>query len=128
MCRMFRGNFGGEVTVSDKVKLPREVAEAIKEVSKNAAGLECLYDIPYMIRCVDKELPDSYAFEMIVKFYQLKNKNKVDYFQALVNGYEVEASPEERAVEWLMEQEIIHRDSAEKWVRGIKNILEGKEA
>ena len=79
-----------------KVKLPRDVAEAIEKLGATPAGTECLFDIPYMIRCVETGLPDSYSFETIVKFYLQHNKNKALYFKAIANGWEVEETPEEK--------------------------------
>jgi hypothetical protein len=75
--------------MSEKVKLPREVAEAIENVRGHyKVGAE-----------FDLNLMDKEKFEgtiVISLFANESRENMIRYFQALVNGYEVEETPEEK--------------------------------
>lgn len=79
------------MTNQTKVKLPREVAEAIEELRKNY-GENAPYDLPQIY-----SLSSERKVCRIIDDYHRMNPK--EYFSALVNGYEVEKSPEELEAE-----------------------------
>lgn len=70
----------------DKVRLPREVAEAIE-------GLRSLGYGPYAIVCMVHEKRNEPGIDVIRRYAPLHHG---ELMQALVNGYEVEYTPEDR--------------------------------
>ncbi|MCO0597402.1 hypothetical protein NGI46_07965 [Peribacillus butanolivorans] len=76
------------------VTLPKEVAEAMDEIKrKNGEG--ALRDLPQIYSLIE-EGPTSYK---TVIDYARSDDNL--YFEAVVNGYQVEATPEERVREYF---------------------------
>lgn len=78
----------------DKVKLPREVAEAIQRVRSHYKS-GCEYDLDLL----KKE--DWDCIHPIVVFTQDSRVNMQLYFEALVNGYEVEQTPEDKVRDYF---------------------------
>lgn len=76
--------------MSAQVKVPKEVAALMK-----GTKYDILIDIPYMSRMATGEYPDTEALAPIYDWYL---DNKDEYFQAVVNGYEVEETPEEKVL------------------------------
>jgi len=80
----------------EKVKLPREVAEAIEGVKKHADEA-LLYDMQYMRDVCEYEKFDAPKFQPIWNW--INQHGYKEYFKALVNGYEVEQTPEDKVRE-----------------------------
>jgi hypothetical protein len=100
--------------MSDKVVLPKEIATYIEDLLIGGnnemllAGILGNANSPKYI-AVRKHFEKD--FDLLLK--------------AIVNGYEIEYPNEERAIQWLMEQDIISRQTATRIVQSIKTILEG---
>lgn len=75
--------------MSEKVKLPRDVAEAI-EGFRDTFGTDELYEIG---KYVGNETSESRAYTI---FRWMTRGNMVKYKQAIVNGYEIEETPEDK--------------------------------
>jgi hypothetical protein len=75
--------------MSEKITLPKEVAEAIAQQRGFDHGW-LLYDIELMA-----EERHSSANKSLATIYMYYKQNKQAYFSALVNGYEIEQTPEE---------------------------------
>jgi hypothetical protein len=89
MCRLFRGHCGGEVAVVDKVKLPKEVAEVLVHIEQT-------YDYP--IRAVVEMFNSkSAAYKDLREYFEQDRSRRIEaIMKALVNGYEVEETPEDK--------------------------------
>jgi len=89
----------------EKVKLPREVAEAIDKLK--AEGYR-----PYPIVCKVHEGKSYDDRVSVLRKYAIDNDNKL--MHALVNGYEVEQTPEDRIRQ-------MYREWAEKVTEAYKS-------
>lgn len=78
-----------------KVTLPREVAEAI-ELQRGFGHEHILFDIELL-----SEERHSLANKSLATIYAYYRKNKRAYFSALVNGYKIAMSPEEKLREYF---------------------------
>lgn len=79
--------------MSEKVKLPKEVAEAIRVV-RGAYKSNCEFDLEFLKR-------ESFDWmQPIIEYTQESRDNMANYFAALVNGYEVEQTPEDKVREY----------------------------
>jgi hypothetical protein len=77
-----------------KVKLPKNVAEAIEQVRLSYKS-GCEYDLLFLNR-------ERYGkMEEIGLYVYESRENMMRYFQALVNGYEVEETPEDKVREYF---------------------------
>ncbi|MGD7007587.1 DUF1642 domain-containing protein [Metabacillus sp. 84] len=84
--------------MSEKVVLPKEVAEAIEKVwsmSDNATLSKHLY-----LNNWTQLYKDKRPVEDVVKLEEYAEEKPIEYMTALVNGYTVEQTPEERLLEW----------------------------
>jgi hypothetical protein len=81
--------------MSEKVVLPKEVADAMDEIQKRW-GVESLRDLPQIY-----SLRDEFEFCSIIADYSRTDGNK--YFEAVVHGYVAEKSPEEKVREYYEE-------------------------
>jgi hypothetical protein len=82
--------------MTDKVKLPREVAEAIETLKRQGYteyGIVTLADDNSDLCGGEEKLIHDYVNE---NFYE----NSVKLMSALVNGYEIEKSPEDKVREY----------------------------
>jgi hypothetical protein len=105
--------------VSDKVKLPRKIAEAINRFDSFYKS-DKLFEIH---KYVGEETAQADAYE-IVSWMNEDSDNTRKYYTALVNGYEVQQNPEEEAIQWLIKKRCIERGFSEHdIVMGIKSIL-----
>lgn len=90
-----------------KVTLPKEVAEAIEIIRG------CGWSNYYIVASTDKPLKDSRPcyeeIEVIRRWAVEGNSDKL--LEALVNGYEVEKSPEEELREYYDECVYFNRDA-----------------
>ena len=79
------------------VRLPREVAEAIESVrAKYVSG--CEYDLDFLSK-------EKYGSMGVITMFVNRSKGNMKlYFQALVNGYEVEVTPEGEVKRYYMDQ------------------------
>lgn len=80
------------MTNAKKVKVSKEVAEAIEDVrSVNYTDFQIIRDI------VEDEGKTAYGTKMpvLIKFAKYSTENQQTLILALANGYEVEKSPEE---------------------------------
>lgn len=87
----------------EKVKLPKKVADAIGEFRKHYKS-GCEYDLNLL------KSEDWYGANAIIEFTKESRDNMTLYFQALVNGYEVEQTKEER-IQALFQQAKVGEDS-----------------
>jgi hypothetical protein len=78
--------------MSEKVVLPKEVADAMDEI-QNRWGGESLRDLPQIY-----SLMDEFEFCAVIADYSRTAGNK--YFEAVVHGYVTEKSPEEKVREY----------------------------
>jgi hypothetical protein len=78
--------------MSEKVVLPKEVADAMDEIQKRWGG-ESLRDLPQIY-----SLRDEFEFCAVIADYSRTDGNK--YFEAVVHGYVAEKSPEEKVREY----------------------------
>lgn len=104
----------------EKVKLPKEVAEAIDTISRmqnwKMRIMECMFDDS---RTLSKEM------SIVKTFFFNTGDNGEIIMSALVNGYEVEMTPEERikcAISNAGNLAPIDSDTA--YIRGIRVALE----
>jgi hypothetical protein len=81
--------------MSEKVVLPKEVANAMDEIQKRWGG-ESLRDLPQIY-----SLRDEFEFCAVIADYSRTAGNK--YFEAVVHGYVAEKSPEEKVREYYEE-------------------------
>lgn len=80
----------------DKVKLPKEVAEAIVRVRSNYKS-GCEFDLRLLkMENWDWLIP-------IFEYVEESKTNMINYFNALVIGYEVEQTPEDKVREWYFD-------------------------
>lgn len=100
--------------MSNKVKLPKNVADAI-ETLRSMDFKVTNWDIVYAF-AVSKA--DEYP--ALIEFA----RNDFDtLLQALVNGYEVEISPEDKVREYYKQQNSISTDDQDTAARVIRNVL-----
>jgi predicted mannosyl-3-phosphoglycerate phosphatase (HAD superfamily) len=81
--------------MTDKVKLPREVAEAIEKIREKGGR-------NYAIIRAAIKLSEASAEEKVISDWVIKNfQDNLDaLIIALVNGYEIEKSPEDKVREY----------------------------
>lgn len=73
----------------EKLRLPKEVADGIKYLRENYKS-GCEYDIGLILR-------EGWEVTIpILAYVESSRENLENYFRSLVNGYEVELSPEDR--------------------------------
>jgi hypothetical protein len=82
--------------MTDKVKLPREVAEALD--SLRGKGYSNFTILSYVIN--EKYIAHLPEIATIVKAYERDNFSFDTLLNALVNGYEIEKSPEDKVREY----------------------------
>lgn len=107
--------------MSEKVKLPREVVEAIESLRSKQNGFS-----DYAIVGMMHEKTSHHIAEIrILDSHMGQGKMHPDnLIKALVNGYEVEQTTEEEAIQWLIKKRCIERGFSEHdIVMGIKAIL-----
>lgn len=107
--------------MSEKIKLPKDVVEAIEGIKKHADEM-LLYNLQYMHDVCENEKWDAPKFHPIYNW--IKQNGHFEYFKALVNGYEVELTPEDRATKWLISLDCVRGKSERDIVMKIKAILE----
>lgn len=84
--------------MSRKVQLPKNVYDAMKHL-QNSFGIGFLFKYEYMIGHYKRS--NKYAghhltsITEIVDFVKSSDDNRKKYFKALINGYEVELTPED---------------------------------
>lgn len=88
-------NERGNVNMTKKVTLPREVAEAIESLRNRGASDQDI--VAYGI--------ERYTIVDAGIIYNYGQEHFRELMSALVNGYEIEKSPEERLREYLSEME-----------------------
>jgi hypothetical protein len=76
-----------------KVLLPKEVADSIHYFQVKGSE-RSLFNIPTISSAATKEK----RYKVICDYIQVSDENFKNYFNALVNGYEVEQTKEERLV------------------------------
>lgn len=86
--------------MSEKVTLPKEVAEAI-EIQRGYDNDWILFDIELL-----SEERHSSANKSLATLYRYYKQNKRDYFSALVNGYKVEQTPEEKLLAFYKDLDV----------------------
>jgi hypothetical protein len=79
----------------DKVKLPKKVVDAIQEIRERRGEDRTLFNYPN----IALHAPKVKEYHIINAYINQSEDNFKKYFHALVNGYEVEASPEEKLKE-----------------------------
>lgn len=115
------------------VVLPKEVDEAIKKLRRDG-----MTDFFIIGRAFQGDIESATEPMQVIMRYIRNNtgdwdeeheKGYTHIMQALVNGYEVEQTPEEKAIQWAVRNEVIARGkSAHDVVMAIKRILnEGSE-
>jgi hypothetical protein len=106
--------------MSEKVKITKEQAEAIDMVLNNP--FHSRWDVVIGIHA-----KDSCAWSEGAK--ALNGMPLDTLIRALYIGYEVELTPEEKAVEWMIHKSRFHftRGGATTIFRGISKILNGEE-
>lgn len=78
--------------MENKVRLPREVGNSIKRIRENYKS-GCEYDLEFLSK-------ERYSgMDEITEFVYESRENMILYYQALVNGYEIEETPEEKIQE-----------------------------
>jgi uncharacterized protein (UPF0297 family) len=82
--------------MTDKVKLPREVAEALDSLREK--GYSNFTILSYVIN--EKYIAHLPEITTIVKAYERDDFSFDKLLNALVNGYEIEKSPEEKVREY----------------------------
>jgi hypothetical protein len=100
--------------MSKKVTLPKEVAEAI-ELQRGYDHDWILFDIELL-----SEERHSSANKSLATIYRYYKLNKRDYFSALVNGYEVEQTPEENLREYY---ETFNAPFAERFIESEQHVI-----
>jgi hypothetical protein len=78
--------------MSDKAKLPKEVVNALDDFRDTYGGYEWMVMAAIIREQFEKE---SHAEVVIREFAKKDQQNFVMIMQALVNGYEVEQTPED---------------------------------
>jgi hypothetical protein len=73
-----------------KVKLPKKVADAIESI-KTRIGDRGLYNYP----SIALHAPNNKEYKIINDFITKSDENFKKYFHALLDGYELEPTPEE---------------------------------
>jgi hypothetical protein len=102
--------------MSEKVVLPKEVADAMDEIQKRW-GDESLRDLPQIY-----SLRDEFEFCAIIADYSRTDGNK--YFEAVVHGYVAEKSPEEKVREYYEGYETLERADLYAGIReGVRQTL-----
>lgn len=115
--------------MSEKVKLPRGVAGAIETIRKSNMSEHGLYDIDWLESDIDDNdqiriAKDSICIYIESSTDQFDPKHPlINYYKALVNGYEVEETPEEKVRYWY-ENPDIHNYNPNSWKMGIKVTLD----
>lgn len=89
----------------EKAKLPREVAEAIEHCK--SAGIE-LVDIPPLLNVIGQLFRDYQpevikSLEVLQEYVTSPEDNRMNFLKAIVNGYEVEETPEEKLKRYYLE-------------------------
>ncbi|MDQ0873758.1 hypothetical protein QFZ77_002417 [Paenibacillus sp. V4I3] len=102
-------------TMSDKVKLPREVTEAIDKM-KYMGVVSIMANMAHW----SEEDPTTEELYTIHDYY-LKNPYMIA--QALVNGYEIEETPEDKVREYYNQQNSICTDRQHSPANAIRNVL-----
>jgi hypothetical protein len=104
----------------DLIKLPKEIYEALEHYK----GFD---DILYNLERMSSEAGNT-GNPKLRKIYEYYKSNPQDYFRALVNGYKVESSPEEQAVELYKsarhEFKMARRDIDAEYYKGRKHGIE----
>lgn len=92
--------------MSEKVKLPREVAEALDELRlKSIYPIRVAMDIIYGDECGGDQVA-------IKQFCESDRSRRVEYIAcALVNGYEVEETPEDK-VKFLFQKHLENQQTS----------------
>ncbi len=106
-----------------KVSLPRDVAEAIETLRKRElSNYGIVGAISGAPRCLSKE--EEYAIDIIHKWKEDKGvQYKYDkLLSALVNGFEIEQTPEEKVKEYYNDCGMIQKEV----VREVLNLLDMK--
>lgn len=102
--------------MSEIVKLPRYLAESITQVrNEYKSGLE--YDLDFLKRENRASTNDIYNYT------QQSREHLTRYFQSLVNGYEVEETPEEK-VKALLKKYNTGADMHYGYRLGVRECLE----
>lgn len=109
--------------MSEKVKLPREVADAIDGVIQHADE-NLLYDVTYIKNVCENDKFDAPKFLPIYNY--IASVGFKEYFRALVNGYEVEETKEERFLNWYREHQEIVVNEKQGFVKS-RYMLDGAE-
>jgi len=79
------------------VVLPRKVAEAIDQI-KSTNGIEVLYDLRSLEEDAER---GNYLTKDILHYIEFDGGLK-NYFAALVNGFKVEQTPEEKLLDYYV--------------------------
>lgn len=87
----------------EKVKLPKEVAEAIEFHRDNFANDYILFDLSKL--AVRARAIGNQNARQIVAFTNKSEENKKKYFEALINGYEVD-TPEKQIEEMFRKAQV----------------------
>ena len=103
--------------MTEKVKVSKEVAEAIKTLSENHSKDHILYLIAN-----DKERILR-RFDMYAVDYLKKNTSPLQLARILINGYEVEQTPEEKLQALYKDCKYSHDSDDETFAKGIKTAL-----
>lgn len=108
----------------EKAKIPKSVAEAMEKTwDKYQNNVYPKHVVLTNWRYLDDLAPE---YKNVLLLYY--TENPVKYVQALVNEYEIEVTPEEKAIQWLIKRKCIDpRFSEHDIVMVIKKILNGEE-
>jgi hypothetical protein len=106
-----------------KVQLPRDVAEAIENVSRHTP-----VGIQYDIRAIADNACNSPESDYGIIWHWIKREEGVDYvpeyFAALVNGYKIAESPEDRLRRCYESHKRSNFASDVRFAEGIERTLE----
>lgn len=100
------------------VTLPRNVGKAIENL-RSKGSTKSLFNYPNIIL----HSKTSSDYKSIAEFIQFNDKTFGMYFEALVNGYELEASPEEQIKALYLNNKEYGLRAEAKTIRNVLNIL-----
>lgn len=111
--------------MSDKVKLPKEIAGVIEEFKKTYIEGYNWMILSAITRDPDEKI--SHYESILRNFAKGSEKNFIKILQALVNGYEVEQTPEDKVREIFKNPDPFHNGIGElsaSYRDGIRDTLD----
>ena len=105
------------------MKLPKEVVDAIEYYQEHEPRA---YRRLIMLVALQKNIEyGGSERSSVIRDFAYEEDNFELLMKALVNGYEVEYTPEDRATQWLVDNGCLHGKSARDVARVMRQIFEG---